>query len=146
MKILVCTDWSEQSQRALKETLKIANGCNADEVTIIHVYDSKPVLSNWGADYEAYIKRFKESEKQIKEESKLKLSETAKAFEDNNIKVATIFREGHAADTIVKVASEEAFDMVVLGSRGLGGLKKLFLGSVSNAVMQEIKSNVLIVK
>jgi len=37
--------------------------------------------------------------------------------------------------------------MIVLGSRGLGGLKKIFLGSVSNAVIQEAKDcSVLVVK
>ncbi|MBS4022861.1 MAG: universal stress protein [Dethiobacter sp.] len=149
MKILVCTDGSEQSQKAIEETIKIASGCSVDEVAMIHVYESRPVSLSWGE--ESYvsqkdIERLREWEEKQKEESKQKLSDAARIFEKNNLKVNTIFKEGHPADTIVKVATEEGFDMVVLGSRGLGGLKKLFLGSVSNAVILELKSNVLIVK
>lgn len=41
MKILVCTDGSEHSQKALEKAAIIAEGCNVDEVAIIHVYDEK---------------------------------------------------------------------------------------------------------
>ncbi len=47
---------------------------------------------------------------------------------------------------ITRFASEEGIDMIVMGSRGHTGLKKLLLGSVSNAVVQEASTNVLIVK
>ena len=74
------------------------------------------------------------------------MSESVEFFRSEKIKVSTIFKEGHPADTIAQVAADEKFDMVVIGSRGLGGLKKLFLGSVSNAVTQEVKTSVLVVK
>ena len=53
MKILVCTDGSEQSQKALEKAAEIAVGCNANEVAIIHVYDEKLNLSAlpWGEGY-----------------------------------------------------------------------------------------------
>ena len=40
----------------------------------------------------------------------------------------------------LNAAEIEGFDMIEIGSRGLGGLKKLFLGSISNAVIQQAKS------
>ena len=74
------------------------------------------------------------------------LLEAKKFFTEQIIEVKTIFKEGHPAQTIAEVANEEGYDMIVIGSRGLGGLKKLFLGSVSNAVLQEATTSVLIVK
>ena len=64
----------------------------------------------------------------------------------NKVKVSTKFLKGRAADTIVKTANEENFDLIVIGSRGLGGIKEFFLGSVSDRVADHAKCPVLIVK
>ncbi len=67
------------------------------------------------------------------------LQDATKLYEEKNINARTIFIEGHPSHTIVETAHEEGFDMIVIGSRGLSGLKKVFLGSVSGAVVQEAK-------
>lgn len=149
MKILVCTDGSKQSEKAIKAAADIAGGCSVDEVAVIHVYESKYPTPYWGEGFHVTkedIERFQAFENKEKEKRKLLLTEAAGAFTEKNIKTDTLFKEGHPAETIAKVAAEGGFDMVVIGSRGLGGLKKLFLGSVSNAVIQEVKANVLVVK
>ena len=75
------------------------------------------------------------------------LSKASKFFKDKNIKSHTILKEGHPSHTIVNVAKDGDFDMIVMGRRGLGGLQKFFLGSVSNAVVQEAENcSVLVVK
>jgi nucleotide-binding universal stress UspA family protein len=145
MKILACTDGSGNSQKALEEAAKIAGGCNADEVAIIHVYEN--FLTYYSeAPSISEIERFSELENERKEERKKILSEALKFFEAKNIKASTIFKEGHPSEVITSVASEGGFDMIVIGSRGLGGLKKLFLGSISAAVVHEANTNVLTVK
>lgn len=55
-------------------------------------------------------------------------------------------KEGHVADAIAETAKERGIDMIIMGNRGRSGLKKLLLGSVSNAVIQETQSSVLVVK
>jgi nucleotide-binding universal stress UspA family protein len=150
MKILVCVDGSKQSMKAVEEAVKIAGGCNVNEVTIIHVCENK--LDWSGIPYEGSVtredmERFRKSLEQCNYENNEKvMSEAKEIFERNNIRVNEIFKEGHPAQVIADVANEEGYDMVVIGSRGLGGLKKLFLGSVSSAVIQEVKSNVYVVK
>ena len=150
MKILVCTDGSEQSQKAIKQASVIAEGCKADEVAVIHVHDysmSKTVPYTTGRVAPEVIERSRKMKEEDKHKKQKMLSETEKIFKDKNIKTRTILEEGHPSDTIVKVAREEGFDMIVVGSRGLGGLKKLLLGSVSNAVIQEAEDcSVLVVK
>jgi nucleotide-binding universal stress UspA family protein len=151
MKILVCADGSKHSLRTIEEAVKIAGGCSASEVAIIHVYENNTDRSAWFGR-EGYsiskedMERIQKMWEQDKEKSKKILSEAEGIFAQNNLEVKTIFIEGHPAHTISRVANEEGYDMVVIGSRGLGGLQKLFLGSVSNAVLQEVKSNVLVVK
>ena len=53
---------------------------------------------------------------------------------------------GRPADKIVELAKEEGFDLIVLGSRGLGNIKEFFLGGVSDRVADEAPCPVLIVK
>ena len=53
---------------------------------------------------------------------------------------------GDSADEIIKLAEEGNYDLVVMGSRGLGAFSRALLGSVSNRVINHIKVSVLIVK
>lgn len=146
MKILVCTDGSTHSQKALEKASMIAKGCHADEVAIIHVYERYVPLISFSITPEQMGSIRKLMEKHQEERIKM-LSEALKFFEEKNIKARTILKEGHPADTIVNIALEEGFDMIVIGSRGTSGLHKLFLGSVSNAVIHEVKNcSVLVVK
>ncbi len=150
MKILVCLDGSEQSQKALQKALDVAGGCSADEVSLISVYEKRYDLPETTTDRlpitQEDFKRFSKIEEQEREDIDKMLSEAAALFEKVNIKAKTIHECGHPAETIARVAAEGNYDMIVIGSRGLGGLRKLLLGSVSNAVLQEAKCSVLVVK
>ncbi|MBP8932913.1 MAG: universal stress protein [Candidatus Atribacteria bacterium] len=148
MKILVCVYGSEQSKKALEEATVIAEGCKASEVALIHVYEPKlDIFYSYEGITQEQIELFQEMKENQKKEIEKILLEALTLLEEKNLKGRTILKEGHPSHIIVEVAREEGFDMIVLGSRGLGGLKKLFLGSVSNAVLQEAHNcSVLIVK
>jgi len=143
MKILACTDGSEQSRKALKEAAKIAK-CFSGEVTVIYVEDFIPHPAEIGPYFSE--EAFKQFEERSKEESVRIIADAVKIFDEQEIQVKTISKKGHPSETISRVASEGGFNMVVIGSRGLGGLKKLLLGSVSNAVAQGTEASILIVK
>ncbi|HJW19057.1 MAG TPA: universal stress protein, partial [Candidatus Nitrosotalea sp.] len=49
-------------------------------------------------------------------------------------------------DSLVSYAESHSIDLIVMGSRGFGGFKKLLLGSVASGVSQHSKCPVLIVK
>jgi len=53
---------------------------------------------------------------------------------------------GHAGETIVEYAQNDKTDLIVVGSRGLGGFKRHFLGSVSDAVLRHAPCSVLVVR
>ncbi len=152
MKILVCTDGSVHSKKALEKAAEIASGCRVSELAVIHVYDNKPESSIFYWDEstsisEEQIRQLRKIIVEDKEKRKNILLEALKFFEDKGIQVRTIFEEGHPSHTIVQIAENEGFDMIVIGSRGLGGLNKIFLGSISSAVVQEAKDcSVLTVK
>jgi nucleotide-binding universal stress UspA family protein len=150
LKILVCIDGSSQSEKALGKALEIAGGCSADEVTIMTVfediYDFPETTTDRLPITHEDLKRFEKIGEKEREVKKEMLEEAAQKFETLNLKVNTHLDCGHPAETIARVADEGGYDMIVIGSRGLGGLKKMLLGSVSNAVLQEAKTSVLVVK
>ena len=63
-----------------------------------------------------------------------------------NLKVSTKILEGRPADKIVETAKDDKTDLIVMGSRGIGGIREFFLGSVSDRVADEATCPVLIVK
>lgn len=145
MKLLVCTDGSKHSQKALEKAAKIAGGCNATEVAIIHVYEAHDIFIGEGASI-SQTEHMRELEEQRKKDLKKILINAVRFMEAKNIRASAIFKEGHPAEIITKVAEEGGFDLVIMGSRGLGGLKKLLLGSVSGTVVHESSVSVLTVK
>jgi nucleotide-binding universal stress UspA family protein len=60
--------------------------------------------------------------------------------------VATRQEDGDRADTIIRVAREIGADMIVLGRRGLGPVKRMVLGSVSQKVNAEAACTVVTVR
>ncbi len=140
MKILTGTDGSDHSFRAIEEAIKIAEGINDAEITVVNVDEVIPDIPYFSEE------SLQTMEERNKAERKDILAEAEKIFEGKNIKFNTMIKKGHPAATIIELAAEGKFDMVVIGSRGMGGIKKALLGSVSNAVAQAVETNVLIVK
>ena len=62
---------------------------------------------------------------------------------DSGVEVTTILREGHAADVLCDEATSA--DLLVVGSRGLGGFRGLLLGSVSQQVVHHAPCPVVVV-
>ncbi len=150
MKLLVCTDGSPDSAKALEKAVEIAGGCRADEVTVLSVIASKYSFPETTTDRLPLtsddIMHFENILELERKEKNIMLAEAAKLFDEIKVNVDTLIESGHPAETIARVAAEGNYDMIIIGSRGLGGLKKFFLGSVSNAVLQEASCSVLVVK
>lgn len=67
-------------------------------------------------------------------------------FDSLHIPCHVLQERGHPVDRILHVAKEEKVDLIVLGSRGLRGIKELVLGSVSAGVLHHAACPVLIVR
>jgi nucleotide-binding universal stress UspA family protein len=62
------------------------------------------------------------------------------------VEVETHVREGQPAEVIIDVANQEQADLIVVGSRGLTGIKRYLLGSVSSKVSEHAPCSVMIVR
>jgi nucleotide-binding universal stress UspA family protein len=147
MKILVCADGSENSKKALTQAALIAECSNIDEVAVIHVYEGGQSAVPLFVISEKQEKLMKLVAEEMAEERNMIISDALTVFEEVGVKARAIIKEGHPSHTIVNVAEKEGFNMIFIGSRGLSGLEKVFLGSVSNAVVQEAQNcSVVVVK
>ena len=147
MKILVCTDGSELSMKAAEKAAEIAGGCRVDEIALVHVY---PYYVYSGGIYPAPQLSSQPlgdtNQTEEKKDGERILAKAAQAFPDTGHGVKKILLSGHPAEEILKLAKTENYTLIIIANRGLGGLKKTLLGSVSNAVLQETGASVMIVK
>ena len=136
-KILVATDGSEYSERALIEAKKIAV-CRGSKVTIINVATDLPAYVQGD-----HVDTTKESV--IKHQNET-LEEALIIFQDYSGEVDTISRNGKESVAIIKEAEEGDYDLIIMGSKGEGAFFRAILGSTSNNVLNHVKKNVLIIK
>lgn len=135
-KILVATDGSANSERAILEAKRDAE-CTGGEITVITVVSDKSRVAGYGP---------LPSDDRYKEGSNLALEEAVKLLGDFKGKMQTKLKKGNPADQIINVAEEGYYDLIVMGSRGQGTFSRTLLGSVSNKVLNHTNTNVLIVK
>jgi nucleotide-binding universal stress UspA family protein len=152
-KILIAIDGSENSKRAQKLGLEIAEAFNA-EVDLLNIvsigvedipvlpYPMKPILTytvpGWVQPYSSEY--MKESEEFLS-----KSLEDARRAKPSLTITKKIF-EGKPANRILKASKEGNYDMIVMGGTGWGNVGSLFLGSVSSNVVNNSEIPVTVVK
>ena len=135
-KILIPLDGSKNSLRGLDEAILMARSCGAT-LTGIFVMERNP---------DKDFRRIGEFEKQILKTADQFMEKAKVRSAQNGIDFHSTTVFGDPAATIVHFAKTKKQDLIVIGARGLGGLKEKFLGSVSNYVLHKSKTPVLVVK
>ena len=149
--ILVPVDGSEHSSRAIEYAFEIASKFGS-KLILLHVYffalpvTSSPVLPgvpNYAVMTQESIDVL--SQKAKKEANQI-LVQATNLVKAKNVVVKSLLREGRVVPEILKILETEKVDLIVMGARGISGIKKLFLGSTSEEVVKKANCPVLIVK
>jgi len=135
-KILVPLDGSKNSLRGLDEAIYLARQCQATITGMYVLPLPKPEKSN---QISAIEKRLLETAADFMLKSKIKCAQNGILFEDKIV-------YGNEGEKIVSFATKNKFDLIVIGSRGLSGLREFFLGSTSHHVVHKATMPVLIIK
>lgn len=144
-KIVLATDGSPQAERAARMAFTLSSKIGAE----LHVLCVGQVPGAYiPAETEILDYEFWEEMRQFaREEASGRLQEEVRKIEDEGGKVErSHVAVGRADAEIVRLAEEIGAQMVVVGSRGLGPLRRAVLGSVSNSVVRHAHGSVLVVR
>ena len=144
-KILVATDGSDHAANALKYAVESAVKWDAQLIVLSVIPPIRPILPDPDGFYPTFLPEFEE---ELENAYKIILDEALKIVEKKQpaIKVEARLEKGRPAEVIMKVARTENVDLIVMGSRGLGGITGSVLGSTSQAVVHSCIKPILIVK
>lgn len=135
-KVLVVLDGSKNSFKGLDEAITLARNCHA-VITGVYVTPLSPPTSD---EQKAYMKNYL-----LKNANKF-----MKKAKNQSAQNGILFKEkilcGNEGSRIVKFAQDKNFDLVIVGSRGMGSLKEMFLGSTSSYIIHKSKIPVMVVK
>ncbi len=146
-KILLATDGSEDAELALSTAVDMA-GCTNSELHIITAAPGSPdpvyATHELGFRYETY----EEAMTAVREDAQKVLDEQVAKIEEAGGEVAGAHLATHERrdQAIVHLADEIGAGLIVMGSRGLGGLRRALMGSVSDSVVRHAHCPVLIVR
>ncbi len=148
-KILVPYDGSSFSKNALSEALEMAKTFHSKIhiLSVIEIASDIPpgVLS--GVVNEKLNKLKREIKLPKKFSTSTKLQHQINECTKYGVKVQVEILIGIPTDSILKFARQNKIDLIIMGSRGLRGMKKLkALGSVSRSVSEEAKCPVMIIR
>lgn len=141
-RVLVAIDGSDTSLLAAKYATFMATnlGC---KVTLIHVVEYPPMPFTLAGVSEQEIHRFKNS---LRESARAILRLGQKPLAEAGVTAEIELKEGRPADVICQVAQEGKFDLIIIGSRGLGMVGRVLLGSVSQEVIRAAPCPVLVIR
>lgn len=145
-RILVAVDGSKNAQRALETAVDMSKGLEA-ELRVAHVVNVPGML--WSVGIPGSVVptgAIEEDAEKVGRQLVAKAVEFAKAQGVASAKGETVTKLASPAQGIVELAEGNGADVIVIGTRGMGGFKKLLLGSVANSVLHYAHCSVLVVR
>lgn len=138
-KILVPMDGSKESRSALQEAIYLAGLCQAS-LGLLNVVDlNKEISAFEQVSTGGYIPG------ELKNKGYELLADIMHEI-PKEIKAKAIVEVGLPPKMIVKIAAENGYDLIIMGSRGLGMLENLIVGGVSQYVLHHAACPVLIAR
>ena len=133
--ILLATDGSKHSDIAANKAINFAKSYGG-ELLVISVVD---VPSEFYAEAPQVVDDMARKAKEF-------VAEIKKKAETFNIKTSTFTGEGESYEVITDLAKKKKSDVIIMGSHGRTGLKRLLMGSVTEKVIGYSPCPVLVVK
>lgn len=146
MKILIATDGSECSYQAFRAAIALLP-LDAAEVFVAAVTPISALTIDVATAYHAADRTFDDKlYATASVETRQHLHQALELLEAKGIKATKVELRGDPAEELLKLAHRLAPDLVVLGAHGRGPVERLFMGSVSDAVLHQWEGATLVVR
>lgn len=146
-KILLATDGSKDAGLALSTAVDIANSTNS-ELHVVTAGPGNPDPAYGVHEASLHYETYEEAREAIQREAKRILDEQVRKIEalGGNVAEAHLMTGERRDQAIVRLADEIEAGLIVMGSRGLGGIRRALMGSVSDSVVRHAHCPVMIVR
>jgi nucleotide-binding universal stress UspA family protein len=134
-KILCPVDFSDISKQALEISRELAQMFSSD-VEIMHVLQDSVIRK---------MKAFGNKDMAMKDVYELEKGRLKEFLSDSSVGITGIMDQGEPHKRIVSLAREKDVDLIIMGARGLGFIKGMFIGSVTDAVLKSAPCPVLVI-
>jgi nucleotide-binding universal stress UspA family protein len=144
-KILVPVDGSRTSRLGLEEAIKLAKDRDAT-LYLLHVVEEQVTVQEASVGGGRYVDDFRRT---LREDGKAILSDAEAIAKKKNVRTKSLVVENIAspiADVIVNQAKKLKVNLIVLGTHGRRGIKRLVMGSDAEGVVREAPVPVLLVR
>ena len=137
MKVLVATDGSDHSQKAVQKALEMAEREGAQVTLMTVAYYSKDYFDDMPPNIQD----------KLEAEAAAVLKRAKAVFEDRKIPVDAVLEAGVVpANNIIERAREGNFDLILIGSAGVTGLKTIIMGSTAAKVVAHAPCSVMVIR
>jgi nucleotide-binding universal stress UspA family protein len=145
--ILICYDGSDDAKAAIDEAGKLIGGQPATVLTVWQPFAEVLAETHLGFGIAPGVLNIEEADNASREAAQALAAEGAELARQAGINARALqsSRLETTAHAILAEAEEVGASAIVIGSRGLTGLKSLLLGSVSHAVLQRADRTVIVV-
>lgn len=140
-KIIVGTDFSEESQTAVEQAMNLARHCGA-EIVLVHATTMPAV--DLPEKYQGIVDR---PDARLEDEYKHEHDQLAalrQRYSKKGVTISQLMINDIPGEAIPEAAEETKADLVVVGTHGHTGLKRMLLGSVAETVVRSTETNVLV--
>jgi nucleotide-binding universal stress UspA family protein len=144
MKMLIATDGSKNSNKAIDYAVNIAAKTGA-EVLGLYVINMKS-LELFALGHHDNIASYEEENSKLRREGEEALAYLKEQGAKAGVKVSSIIVRGYPVDEILRTAEKENVNMIVVGNIGRTGLEHILMGSVSESVVRKATRPVLVVR
>ena len=142
--IVVGTDGSAGANVAVDAAIELARLTGA-RLHVVHTHRVVTAIAATGAEFAAPPADIVKVNETIRTESQLICDHAIARAGRAGVLAEAHCVGGHAGEELVRVASATSADLVVVGNRGMSGMRRFVLGSVPNKVAHQCPTNVLIV-
>lgn len=134
MKILVPLDFSPDSVKALEFALGLTRG-KKTEILLVHIIEVVYDFASQAAI--ALDSMYKDAESMM--------SKLIKDYSSDLVKLEKTIKEGTASISIARIANENNADLIIMGTKGARGVKKILIGSTTVNLIKETNIPILVV-
>jgi len=143
-KVIVAFDGSKDSMKAVELAGSFAANYKS-EITVVHVYSSPAV--GFSAASGIPIPDYKALEDARKETAKVVLAKGVQLARGKGFEAkGELIEAPSVVEALVEFATSEKADLIIVGTRGMTGFKKLILGSVSSGLVNHAPCDVLVAR